>query len=81
MGAYWLEERREKIINRNAFTGRNTKLPKDTIPSIIYDSWGAENKCQSSWEWNSIGRHIKWPLHRLCGTPLNDAIMISTANV
>ena len=81
VGAYWLEERREKIINRNRWNGRNTKLPKDTIPSTIYDSWGAENKCQSSWEWNSIGRHIKWPLHRLCGTPLNDAIMISTANV
>ena len=79
--AYWLEERKNKVIYRNKMTGRNTKIPKDTIPSLIFDTWGVEKGCRTSWEWNSIARAIKFPLHRLCGTPLNDAIMISSVNV
>jgi hypothetical protein len=79
--AYWLEERKNKVIYRNKMTGRNTKIPKDTIPSLIFDTWGVEKGCRTSWEWNSIARAINFPLHRLCGTPLNDAIMISSVNV
>ena len=81
-GAQYLEEKKQKARWKNEINGNNrTKVPSDTIPYKIFNSWGAENKCQTSWEWNGIGRYIKWPLHRLCGTPLNDAIMISTLNV
>jgi|TARA_B110000263_G_scaffold189317_1_gene166989 hypothetical protein len=81
MSACWLDERKEKAIWRREVEGRNIKVPVDTIPYKIFKTFGKQNQCNSSWEWNSIARAINWPLQRLCGTPLNDAIMISSENV
>jgi|TARA_B100000809_G_scaffold248196_1_gene278040 hypothetical protein len=81
VNAYWLDERKAKAKWKREIEGRNVKMPVDTIPYKIFQTFGEQNQCRSSWEWNSIARAIKWPLQRLCGTPLNDAIMISTANV
>ena len=82
VGAPWLDEKKERAHWRNQMNGNTrARVPKDTIPYLIYKSWGQEKKCQTNWEWNSIGRFVKFPLERLCGTPLNDAILVSTENV
>lgn len=79
--ATWVDEKKQRAKWKREVEGKNVKDPVETIPYKIFSTWGYENKVQTSWEWHSIGRNIRWPLHRLCGTPLNDAIMVSTANV
>ncbi len=79
--ATWVDEKKQRAKWKREVEGKNVKDPVETIPYKIFSTWGYENKVQTSWEWHSIGRNIRWPLQRLCGTPLNDAIMISTANV
>ena len=80
--APWLDEKKERAQFRNRLNGNSrARVPQDTIPYLIFNSWAREKNCRTHWEWNTIGRFIKFPLERLCGTPLNDAIMISTDNV
>ena len=72
---------RMKTYERRKQDGHKPKKIKETLQHKIYVRWLKEQKHNGHWSWGRMGGHVNWPLSRLCGTPLNDALMVSTANV
>jgi len=46
----------------------------------IWRDWAREKHELGTWEWQAMTHKWDFPMSRLCGTPLNDAIMLSIPN-
>jgi len=57
--------------------GKKVRLIKETKQEGIFNKLAEKYGTMATWEWQSIAAKHNFPLSRLCGTPLNDAIMYS----
>ncbi len=76
---YQAQKRVQAKIKSDVY-GKKLRVIKETKQEMIWDKM-REEKQISTWDWSAISNRYDFPLSRLCGTPLNSAIMFSIPNV
>ena len=76
---YQENKRREAKIKAEVYD-RKLKIIKETKQEIVWNMMKEENPELSTWDWSALCSRYNFPLSRLCGTPLNSAIMFSIPN-
>ena len=78
--APWTMQRKANAIARAEHFGRKPREVKETMQFEIWRDWAREKHELGTWEWQAMTHKWDFPMSRLCGTPLNDAIMLSIPN-
>jgi len=76
---YQEQKRMQAKIKADVY-GKKLKIIKETKQEIIWNKMREEKEI-STWDWSAMCNRYNFPLSRLCGTPLNSAIMFSIPNV
>ena len=62
--------------------GKKVRTIKETKQERVYNLLMKSKHAQGArWDWNAMARNYNLPMSRLCGTPLNSAIMVSVEAV